>query len=196
MGGYKVVLEKEQPKVLLCACLTGSDVTFPFTFFSVLFSSYFFSRTFPPVLFSLVLFIPLLPPPRIFSPYFFPYFPLFFLVFFPVLFPPNFFHRTVFPYFFFGIVFLVVFSRTFFPRTFFTVLFFPYFFLSSSAKMLAAGVLYDDRVLSYNHSKLHPPLLFSYIRCFLRRPGPMNIENYPPPFKFHILGVLYDIRVL
>jgi hypothetical protein len=32
---------------------------------------------------------------------------------------------------------------------------------------------------SYDHRKL-PPLLFSYIRCSLRRPRPITIGNYPP----------------
>jgi hypothetical protein len=110
-----------------------------------------------------------------------------------LLFSPFFFHRTFFPYFFSGIVFLVLFSRTFFPRTFFTVLFFPYFFSRSFFLVVVQKCwlrVFATTIASYNHSKLHSPLLFSYIRCSLRRPRPVNIGNYPPPFYFHIQPLL------
>ena len=60
---------------------------------------------------------------------------------------------------------------------YFPVLFFPYFFLSSSTKMLVG--VFSTTSASYNHRKLPPPLLFSYIRCSRRRPRPMNIGNSP-----------------
>ena len=62
-----------------CACLTGSHVTFPFTFFPYLF----------PVLFSLILFFPYFFPElfsRVFFWLYFLFFPYFFSVLFPVLF--------------------------------------------------------------------------------------------------------------
>ena len=69
---------------------------------------------------------------------------------------------------------LLFFPRTFFPRIippyFFPVFFFRTFFL----------------VVVVHHVGLG---------CSLRRPRPMTIGNYHP-FYFHILGVLYDVRVL
>jgi hypothetical protein len=63
--------------------------------------------------------------------------------------------------------FPVIFSRNFLP----------YFLLSSSTKMLVG--VFSTTSASYNHRKLPPPLLFSYIRCSLRRPRPMYIGNFP-----------------
>ena len=78
--------------------------------------------------------------------------------------------RDFFPYFLIPVLFppyfVPVFSPLIFPSYFFPY-FFPYFFW----------------------------VLFSYIRCSLRRLRPIAIGNYPP-FYFHILGVLYDVRVL
>ena len=82
-------------------------------------------------------------------------------------------------------IFPYIFSGIFFPT------FFPYFFLSSSTQMLVG--VFSTTYASYIHRKLPPPLLFSHIRCSLRRPRHMNIGNSP---FFHILGVLYDVRVL
>ena len=86
--------------------------------------------------------------------------------------------------------FPVLFFPYFFPVFFFPT-FFPYFFLSSSTQMLVG--VFSTTSASYIHRKLPPPLLFSYIRCSLRRPRHMNIGHSP---FFHILGVLYDVRVL
>ena len=88
------------------------------------------------------------------------------VLFFPVFFSPYFFFRTFFPVLFFSYYFPVL----FFPVLFFPVLFFLYFFLSSSTNV--------------------------GLGCSLRRPRPIAIGNYTPPFYFHILCVLYDVRVL
>ena len=81
---------------------------------------------------------------------------------------------------------LLFFPRTFFPRIFppyfFSRIFFPYFFFSSSSTSCWFGV-FSATSASYDHRKL-PPLLFSYIRCSLRRPRPITIGNYSPLFIF------------
>ena len=105
---------------------------------------------------------------------FFPYFPV--LVF--PYFPP----RTSFPYsFFFTYLFPRIFPPTFFSRTiffplfFFFVLFFPVLFSSIFFLVVVQKIwlgVFSTTSASYNHRKL------------------------PLPFYFHILGVLYDVRVL
>ena len=94
---------------------------------------------------------------------------------FPLLFSPYFFSVLFFPYFF-PWFFFVLFVSTVFPY------FFPSFFLSSSTQCWL--VVFSTTSASYNHRKL-PPILFSYIRCSLRRLRPITIGNYSP-FYFHI----------
>jgi hypothetical protein len=138
----------------------------------------FFPRTFFPILFACTFFpynfhrtFPVLPPPV-------PFFPYFFVLFSPYCLSPTFSLSFFSRYFYFPFFFSLLFSRIFFPSS----------FLSSSTKCWL-GVF---STMSAYHKTL-PPLLFSYIRCSLRRPRPITIENDP---YFHILGVLYDVSVL
>ena len=127
--------EGEQPEVMPCACLTGSDRKRPCPevcsahvgpFSPEVTMSRDRNRPCPALLFFPVLFFPILFSPYFFPrtfflpyfflsssstkcPTFFPYFSprIFFLYFFPVIFPRT-FSRNLFPLFFF-----VFFSRTF-----------------------------------------------------------------------------------
>ena len=108
---------------------------------------------------------------RIFFPYFFSR--TFFTYFFPCTFFPVFFFVLFFASFFFRILF----TRTFYSRTFwffFSVLFFRIFFRPFLLVVVVQNVGWG---------------------CSLRRPRPIAIGNYHP-FYFHILSVLYDVRVL
>ena len=150
-----------------CTCLTGSDVTGS----HVTFFPYFPVLVFPYF------------PPRTSFPYSF-----FFTYLFPRIFPPTFFSRTIFfPYFFFPYFFL--------PYYFFPVFFFPYIFLS----------YYFFPVFFFFRSFF--PVLFSsifflvvvqkiWLGVFSTTSASYNHRKLPLPFYFHILGVLYDVRVL
>ena len=116
---------------------------------------------------------------------------LFFRIFFPVLFFTDFFH--------------VFFSLYFFPRiffrTFFRVIFFPYSFYPYFFHVLFIPVLFGVFFQYYFSVFFSRPFLLVVVvqnvgwGCSLRRPRPIAIGNYHP-FYFHILSVLYDVRVL
>jgi hypothetical protein len=99
---------------------------------------------------------------------------------FPITFPPYspYFFPYIFPYFF-----PVLFYRTFlFPYFFFHTFIFSFFFRTFSRT-------FSPRIFFSSSSTQ------CWLGSPLRRSRPITIGNYYP-FYFHILGVLYDVRVL